>query len=57
MSRNRLVIVAALAGIAVLAALTLPIQTFLTRFLEWVDGLGALRPHPPQRNPPRRRHQ
>jgi uncharacterized membrane protein YdjX (TVP38/TMEM64 family) len=44
MSRNRLVIVAALAGIAVLVALTLPIQTFLTRFLEWVDGLGAWGP-------------
>ena len=44
MSRSRLaILVAIVAGIAV-AAITLPVQELLTRFLGWVDGLGAWGP-------------
>ncbi len=44
MSRGRLLVLVALAVAAVVAAVTLPIQEFLTRFLQWVDGLGAWGP-------------
>lgn len=44
MSRSRLAILVAIVGGIVLASMTLPIQESLTRFLAWVDGLGAWGP-------------
>lgn len=44
MSRLKWIALVAVLAAGALAALTLPIQDYLTGFLEWVDGLGAWGP-------------
>lgn len=44
MGRTRIVVFAGIVAALALAAVTLPIQEFVTRFLEWAIGLGAWGP-------------